>query len=147
MAAAAGTAHELRELVRELVRQERGAWVPLAAALHAVHAHEAWRELGAENFHTWLAEEDVGRNRGYLLVSVWDGFSHLADELTGLDPAKFTLLVGLVRRGELDPETALADVRTLSRSDLRQKYGTSHDHDDPGEVEACPTCGRTMPAA
>jgi hypothetical protein len=143
--AAPETASELREWIRDLLRQERSAWVPLAAALHAVHRHEAWRDLGSENFHTWLAEEDVGRNRGYLLVSIWDGFSHLADRLAGLDPAKFTLLVAPVRRGELDPETALADAETLSRSDLRLKYGATRDHDHE-EEGPCPTCGQAMPS-
>lgn len=141
MSAAAETAHELREYVRAALARERDAWVPLAAALHNIHAHEAWRELGAENFHTWLAEEDVGRHRGYLLVSIWDGFSQYPERLAGLDPAKFVLLVGPVKRGEVDPEDALADAESLSRSDLREKYGTTRERD---ETEPCPTCGQPV---
>lgn len=141
-AAPAETAHALREYVRVALARERETWVPLAAALHAVHEHEAWRELGSDNFHTWLAEEDVPRNRGYLLVSIWDSFSER--DLRGLDAAKFTWVVGPVRRGELDPEQALADLRTLSRSDLREKYGSARERDDE-ETEPCPTCGRPLP--
>lgn len=134
------TAHELREWVRMLRDQERQSWVPLAAALHAVHEHETWRELGAESFGEWMAEEDLGRSRGYLMVSVWDTFSGY--ELGGTELSKFTWVVGPVRREETTPEDALADVRELSRSDLRVKYGTAAEAE---EVELCPTCGQPMP--
>lgn len=140
MAAAAETAHELRSRVRTYLEQDRAGWVPLAAALHALHEHEAWRELGAESFSEWMAEEDIGRSRGYLLVAVWEAFS--GHELTGTDSTKFIWVLGPVRRGELTPEDALADVRTLSRTDLRAKYASQ---DEPEEVELCPTCGQPMP--
>lgn len=140
MAAAAETAHELREWVRTLLEAERSNWQPLAAALHGIHEHEAWRELGAESFSDWMAQEDIGRSRGYLLVSVWDAFQ--GHELNGLELSKFTWVIGPVRRGELSPEDALADLRVLSRSDLRAKYASL---EEPEEVELCPTCGQPMP--
>lgn len=140
MTAAAETAHELRQRVRTYLAQDRAGWVPLAAALHAVHEHEAWRDLAADSFSDWIAQEDIGRSRGYLLVSVWDTFGAL--ELVGTDLSKFALVVGPVRRGDVTPEDALADVRTLSRSDLRAKYGAEETEE---EVELCPTCGQAMP--
>lgn len=140
MPAAAETAHELRTRVRTFLEAERVRWVPLAAALHAVHEHEAWRELGAESFSDWMAQEDIGRSRGYLLVGTWDTFSGY--ELEGTDLTKFIWILGPVRRGEVTPEDALADVRTLSRSDLRAKYASET---EPEEVELCPTCGQPLP--
>ena len=141
MSTAPETAHELREWVRELLTQERASWVPLAAALHTVHEHEAWRELGAESFSDWMAQEDIGRSRGYLLVSVWDTFQ--GHELTDTDLTKYIWVIGPVRREEITREDALADVRTLSRSDLRAKYVTMADSEE--EVELCPTCGQALP--
>ena len=140
VSAAAETAHELRARVRTYLEQDRAGWVPLAAALHAMHGHEAWRELGAESFTEWLAEEDIGRSRGYLLVSVWEVFDGY--ELTGTDLSKYIWVVGPVRREEITAEQALADVRELSRSDLRTKYGTTTEEE---EAEACPTCGQPLP--
>jgi hypothetical protein len=140
MSAAAETAHELRARVRTYLEADYAGWVPLAAALHAVHAHEAWRELGADSFSDWMAQEDIGRSRGYLLVGVWDTFNGY--ELKGTDLTKFIWVLGPVRREELTPEDALADVRTLSRSDLRTKYSNV---DEPEEVQLCPTCGQPIP--
>lgn len=140
MSAAAETAHELRARVRTYLEQDRAGWVPLAAALQAVHEHEAWRELGADSFSDWMAQEDIGRSRGYLLVSVWEAFSGY--ELAGTDVTKFIWVLGPLRRGELTPEDALADVRALSRTDLRAKYAQT---EEPEEVELCPTCGQPLP--
>lgn len=144
MTVAADSAHELRARVRTYLDQDRSGWVPLAAALHAVHTHEVWRELGADTWTEWLAQEDIGRSRGYLLVSTWECFGHLREELAGTDLSKYVWLVGPVKRAELSPEEALADVRSLSRTDLREKYGTRREREDE-EVELCPTCGRPLP--
>jgi hypothetical protein len=141
MDTAADTAHELRNRVRTYLAQDRASWVPLACALHAVHTSEAWRELATDSFSDWMAEEDIGRSRGYLLVSVWETFPD-AEVLRGTDLSKFIWVVGPVRRGELNADAALADVRTLSRSDLRAKYGTTTEQD---ERENCPTCGQPLP--
>jgi hypothetical protein len=140
MATAPETAHELREWVRQLLRQERAAWLPLAAALQGIHEHEAWRELGADSFADWMAQEDIGRSRGYLLVSVWETFS--GHDLTGTELSKYVWVLGPVRREEVTPEQALADLRALSRSDLRAKYAVSEEK----EVELCPTCGQALPS-
>jgi hypothetical protein len=140
VSAAAETAHELREWVRQLLAQERSSWAPLAAGLHAIHEHEAWRDLGADSFSDWMAQEDIGRSRGYLLVGVWDTFSE--HELGGTELTKYVWILGPVRRGEVSAEDALADVRTLSRSDLRAKYALTAEDE---EVELCPTCGQPIP--
>jgi hypothetical protein len=140
MTTAADTAHELRARVRTYLDQDRAGWVPLAAALHAIHITEAWRELGADSFSDWMGQEDIGRSRGYLLVSAWETFPN-HEALKGTDLSKFIWVIGPVRRGELTPEDALSDVRTLSRSDLRAKYATVSEE----ERDSCPTCGQPLP--
>jgi hypothetical protein len=141
---AAESAHELRARVRTHLDQERSGWVPLAAVLHAVHAHEAWRELGADSWAEWLAQEDIGRSHGYTMVAAWEVFGRRGYDLEGLDVSKLALVVQPAERGAVSPVQALSDVRTLSRSDLRTKYGTRREREDE-EVELCLTCGQPLP--
>lgn len=144
MTTAAESAHELRAQVRTHLGQERSGWVPLAAVLHAVHAHEAWRELGADTWSEWLAQEDIGRAHGNALVSAWEVFGRRGYDLAGLNVSKLALVVQPTDRGQVSPVQALSDVRALSLSDLRAKYGTRRER-EAEDVELCVTCGQPLP--
>ena len=141
-------AFSLQAAVVDALATERDSWVTLAERLHAFHAAEAWRTLGYGSFTVWLGDPDVslGRSRAYMLVAVWETF--VVDNgvqpgaLRGLELSKFTHLVGRVARQEISAEVALAEIASLSRADLRTKYGQV---EEEGEVELCPTCGQPMP--
>lgn len=146
----ANAAHELRERIRQHLHAERSGWVELAGLMHTVHGHSVYRELGADSFQDWMAQEDIGRSRGYLLVSVWqtmvvDGGVHWTD-LQGTELSKYIWVLRPVRRGEASPLDALLDVRALSRSDLREKYGVVSIPDEDEEAMRCPTCGQLLPS-
>lgn len=141
-------AHELAQLIQEVLDAERTSWVVLAGRLYSFHREEAWRVLGTDSFTEWLGTPEIsmGRSRAYLLVGVWQTFIVEAGmpvtALRGLELSKFTHVVGPVARGQLVPEDALADVAALSRADLRAKYvSTDVEGEEP---DVCPTCGRPL---
>jgi hypothetical protein len=145
-------AERAHELEREIVagcRVIRSAWVALAAFLHEFHADAMWEALGHATFNEWLGDPDVslGRRHAYALIDahrvlVLDkGVKPAA--LNELEATKVAEVLPAIKQG-LDVEEALADVRVLSRSDLREKY-----HGDGTEptYRKCECCGQRVKEA
>ena len=107
----------------------RTLWVALAGYLYEFNGEQMWSALGYETFNDWLAtpEIDLGRSQVFSLI---EAYRELIvergvdpEELSKLDVSKIAVVLPAIRSGEVDLETALADCETLSRSDLREKYG------------------------
>lgn len=131
---------------------ERGSWLPLAESLYTFHTAQAWRDLGWEKFTEWIAtpELSLGRRHAYRLIAIWAWAQdkHIAlAELHECDVTKLALVLPHVLLDEVSAEDAIADVKSLSRSDLSAKYvGSELPAATPAEpeTEICADCGRTI---
>ena len=135
------------EIVRYAVGQRR-SWVLLAARLHDFHAAKAWELRACGSFNEWLGQPEVSITRAdaYAMIGAWRDLvldrQVAPQELEEIDLSKLAVVLPAVRAGK-DWQEALADCRTLSRSDLRAVYQPR----DESDQEPCPTCGRPMKAA
>lgn len=150
--------------LKDTLRAMRRAWVRIAADLYQFNEQQMWRDLGHDSFEAWLAdpEVDMGRRWAYTLLQnyrevVINGGGE-PKMLDGCEPSKVPEVLPAVRRGYVSLEEALEDVRTLSRSDLRERYhpqgqtesspngarpdtSTSYDAEREQAYMRCPTCG------
>lgn len=124
----------------------RAAWVALAAFLHEFHAEQMWEDLGHENFDEWLGSPEIslGRSHVYALIQCYQvliverGIE--AAKLEAIEATKAVQVLPALKRGEVEVEEALADAESLSRIDLREKYGKRLSASRRQLVE-CERCG------
>jgi hypothetical protein len=147
-------AFELERNVMAARNAERASWLPLAAALYAFHATQAWKELGWERFTDWLADPELGlgRRHAYRMIAVWSwAQDNQIDNqtLAECDITKLAVVLPAVLKDEtLDIAHVLSDVQALSRSDLNVKYGGGTEGGTsplkPPTHEPCQQCGRQV---
>jgi hypothetical protein len=142
----------------------RQAWVDLAADLYEIFTERLWEHLGHDSFEAWIAspEVEISKRWAYEHINLYRQLVVLkeipAQDLYPLEPSKLQTVVPAIRRNQVSIKQALADVETLSRGDLRDRYVgqaaisssagrapdiTSHleaTH-EPDHVR-CPTCGQ-----
>ena len=154
----AEVAYEVEANIRAVVTEMRKGWLILARELHRFHDLKMWRALGYRSFEEWCASPDIDikRRTVYGLIEVWQQL--VVDR--GVDPAQLEgcnvstvrEVLPAVRRGQVPVEEALADVRSLSRNDIRERYdrapatsgpdtSTRYDAEAEREFAICPTCG------
>lgn len=125
--APAERAQEVHERIRTGCEAVRRAWVPLAALLCEFHGGRMWRECGYETFAEWLGTPEIGLSRSYAnaLIEVYGELTRRgldAEQLGAYDPTKVYEVLPAVHAGDVSLDDALADCKSLSRSDLRAKY-------------------------
>lgn len=107
----------------------RTVWIALAGHLHDFFEMKMWTTLGYETFAEWLAtpEIDLGRTQVYALIEAYRELvidrGVEVETLSNLDVTKIAVVLPAIRSGEVELDVALSDCETLSRSDLREKYG------------------------
>lgn len=129
----------------------RAAWVALAAFLYQFQDEEMWGDLGYSSFEEWLASPDVSLGRSHVYVLI-EAHRELVverevdpDELRALDVSKIGQVLPAIRRGTIEVEEALNDVKVLSRSDLRERYrkkGAPGKRRSSTTLEKCDLCGK-----
>jgi hypothetical protein len=163
LAAKAAFVHEQR--IKSTVRTIRAGWVRLAEDLYAFQHEEMWRDLGYDSFEGWLADPDVDIERrwAFQLIANWRETAVLrgADpkRLATIAPARLQEILPAVRRNLVSMEDAMEDAATLSRYDLRARYGaggegtrssangsrpdtgTDYDAEREPAMAICPACG------
>jgi hypothetical protein len=156
-------AQEVQENIKKGCSAIRGLWVALASYLYEFFEGKMWTTLGYETFNEWLAtpEIDLGRTQVYALV---EAYRELVIErgvdpetLGAIDVSKIAVVLPALRAGAASLEEALSDCETLSRSDLREKYGQQLPEKTGGEggskaqagpsLEECEQCGRMVEAS
>jgi hypothetical protein len=160
--AAAGVAHQMDQNIRRIKRQMEGLWVELAESLHHFRAGQMWRDLGVPTFEAWLSDPEVDLERRWV-YKLTDAYRVLVIEqgvprerVERLRISKVNEVLPAIRRGQVELETALHDVESLSRGDLEIQYRGLHSS-TPGNPTAalspsietesepewatCPTCG------
>jgi hypothetical protein len=89
---------------------------------------QLWKTLGHDSFEAWLADPviDLSRSWVFTLVSVYRELVVLQnvpeESLRGLNPSKLQDVLPVVRKRALPVGNVLADVESLSRGDLRERY-------------------------
>jgi hypothetical protein len=96
--------------------------------LRVLVAEQLWKTLGHDSFEAWLADPviDLSRSWVFTLVSVYSELVVLQkvpeESLRGLNPSKLQDVLPVVRKRALPVGNVLADVESLSRGDLRERY-------------------------
>jgi hypothetical protein len=118
----------------------------LAELLYDFYEAKGWEAFGVESFNEWIADPELGLpRRSYLydLIAIWRELvvrrSVQPAGLVELDATKVAVVLPALRSGRVAWRDAKADCRALSRSDLREAYGTPQTSQDDAWT-ACPTC-------
>lgn len=154
----AAAAHQAEQAIKATIQQMRSTWVQLAEQLHHFSELQMWRALGYRSFEQWLAgpEIDLSRRTVFYLIESWRELvikqGVKPEDLQRVEVSKAREILPAVRRGHVDVDTALADAETLSRDDLRERYGHvgrpgGRGVDEPLDAErepewaVCQSCG------
>lgn len=165
---AARHAYEVEQRIKGVVWQLRAAWATLARDLYEFSNASLWRDLGYDSFEEWLAGPDIeiGRRWCYELISVYREFvvkrEVPLESLAEIEPSKLQEILPAIRRDQVNLETALSDAKALSKSDIRERYGsggagttqtargsapdtgTGYDAGHEPAMVICPTCGHRV---
>lgn len=156
-------AQEVQANIEKGCHAIRGLWVALAGYLYEFVDQKMWRLVGHETFNEWCAtpEIDLSRTHVYMLVEAYRELvieRHVVpEEIGAIDVTKIAVVLPALRAGAVSLEEALSDCETLSRSDLREKYGQQLPEKTGGEggsktppagppLEECEQCGRMVQA-
>jgi hypothetical protein len=145
-------AHLAQERIKTIVRAMRRSWIELAGHLYHFHQHRYWKALGHDSIGDWLADPDIDIQWRYAyemiqIYRIWIDKRDMEDRVRELPVSKLQVVSGAVEKGRIDPEEALADVESLSRGDLRERYNglsTIEDKLEATEETAyfrCHACG------
>jgi hypothetical protein len=143
---AAKKAFEVETKIKKGVGAIRQVWIALAGFLHEFYTDKMWEHLGYDKFEVWLGTPEIGlgRSQVYALIEAYEELvvkrEVEADCLADLEATKIAVVLPALRKGEVGLEDALADVESLSRSELRQKYGKALPAERIPLIE-CEDCG------
>lgn len=118
--------YELR--VKKAAGSIREAWWNFARELYAFHEGGYWQVLGYDSLQEFLAQPDLGLSRSqfFQMTKTWRDLVEVKkikpELLAKLEPSKVSEVVPAIMRGDVKPAAALADVESLSYSDVKKKY-------------------------
>lgn len=144
---AAKKAFTVEEKIKKGVGAIRHVWIALAGHFHEFYTEQMWVPLGHDKFEEWLGDPDVGlgRSQTYALIEVYEELVVKRevdpDELGNFDASKLAVILPALKRGEVGVDDALADVESLSRSALKEKYGKATPTERVPLTE-CEDCGK-----
>lgn len=144
---AAKKAFKVEQKIKSGVGAIKQVWIALAGHLHEFYTGQMWSALGYEKFEEWLGTPEIGlqRSQTYQLIEIYEelvvkrGVSQ--EELAALEMSKLAVILPALRKDEVELEDALADCESLSRSELREKYGQSVSAERIPLTE-CEECGK-----
>ena len=153
--AQAKAAFDVANRIVENVKRLRTLWIEIAQDLYKFNEFEMWRDLGYMSFEAWLAEPEVelGRRHVYYLLQAWRELvidrGVEPKELEEIELSKVQEVLPAIRRGQVKPDVALADTKTLTLTDLRERYRQPAGPDNSTHLDAttepeyaiCPACG------
>lgn len=140
-------AFEIEQRVITATQAIRTAWVLLAAELHEFHFQKMWEERDCDTFEEWLGTPEIslGRSQTYALIEIYRELvleREVDPETLTAESSKIAQVLPALRRGEVELDAALADAESLSRADLREKYGKQSGGGGGVKLEPCDQCGR-----
>lgn len=113
-------------LLVEARHRELAGWTAVAGYLHAFKQHKVkWWEGIADTQREALdsPELQLPHTTAQQYVELWETFGHIdPDRLALVRPRLLYQTVRAVRRGDVEPEDAVADALTLPWGQLRYKY-------------------------
>jgi hypothetical protein len=144
-------AQEIEEAVIKGTKAIRTAWVALAAYLHEFHFQKMWETRDCDTFKEWLGTPEIslGRSQTYALIEIYRELvlkRGLDPKTLTTEPSKIAQVLPALRRGDIELEAALSDAESLSRADLREKYGKGSTGAGGVKLVECEQCGRQRKA-
>lgn len=149
-------AGELDQLLRAQVRVARVHWLDIAKTLYELDDVKGWEALGYDSLRQYLADPElkISMSQGYGMVQAYKMLvveKQVDHQLVaGAEISNLREVLPAVRRGQVEPERAVADATAMAWSDLRETYGAlpveASPHQKPIEpdtfhYETCRSCG------
>lgn len=144
---AAKKAFVVEAKIKKGVGAIKQVWIALAGHLHEFYTARMWTALGHERFEDWLGTPEIGlkRSQTYQLIEIYEELvvkrGVTEAELAALEMSKIAVVLAALRKDEVDLDEALSDCESLSRSQLREKYGQSVTAERVPLTE-CEQCGK-----
>lgn len=126
---AAKEAYAVEEKIKKGTGAIKVVQIAIAGYLHDFHSGRMWEALGYDKFETWLGSPEIsmGRSDAYQKIEVYEELvvkrQVSQEDLAELDMSKLSVVLPVLRKGDVELEDALSDCEALSRSELRAKYG------------------------
>lgn len=156
-----------QRIITNTQRASKATWA-LAKDLYDLHETGAWALLGYETLNEFLARPELGISRSsfFRMTKSWRDLVVVRQiprqTVEALDPSKVQEVIPAIMRGQVAPETALADAAEMGKGDLRIKYRkgdpdqgiapsgippSKRDDDGDGDLDRtmrvkCPTCNQ-----
>jgi hypothetical protein len=124
----ARVAFTAEQAIKQDIHEIRVKWVELAAKLTDFIDNERYIALGFTTIQEWLAQPEINISMQKLyaytqMYREWIVKRQVdAERLADMSMQSLREVTPSVRLGRIDPESALADAESLSRSDLRERY-------------------------
>lgn len=143
------SAQEIHGRLLKSTTAARTMWVHQAQAILDMRACKGWKDLGYESQEEWLTqpEIDLTPSTARKLARVLTVFVEAGiepDEIAEVSPYQLAVTTRAVAAGEVEPERAIADAKSMHKSELEVRYAEDLDAalDADGEPEkwSCPTC-------
>jgi len=146
--------------IKQIKKATESLYVELAHSLYEFHEGEMWATLGYESMTEYFSDPDVQLDPrwAYNLIAIYRQLvvERGVDEnrLKDLEVSKVTEALPAIRRGQVSVDEAFADIKALSKRDLKLKLsgrasetpgqpdtGTTISTESEPEWAVCPSCG------
>jgi len=146
--------------IKQIKKATESLYVELAHSLYEFHDGEMWATLGYDSLTEYFSDPDVQLDPrwAYNLIAIYRQLvvERGVDEnrLKELEVSKVTEALPAIRRGQVSVDEAFADIKALSKRDLKLKLsgrasetpgqpdtGTSISTESEPEWAVCPSCG------
>jgi hypothetical protein len=129
--AEAEAAFAIDQRIRSKIREGRSAVWGLAEACYEFDEACGWYALGIDDLNEYLGDPEIGLSRSYFqrLVRAWRRVvaRQLHEHLPELEPNKLDIVMVAVDKGQELLQDAIADAKSLSRSDIIDRYVTKRE--------------------
>jgi hypothetical protein len=152
-------AFDLERKIKASVGAMHAAWWELAETLYEFHDRKGWAKLGYETLGAFLGQPEIGMGEStfHRAVQMWRDL-HVTrqlpkSELQEIEPSKAREVRPAIMAGDVEPEKAISDAKSLGYRDVVEKYrkqpgGRKPDDSEPLDASTepermnCPACGQ-----
>lgn len=143
------SAHEIHDRLIKSTAATRTMWPHQAQAIADMRNCKGWKDLNYESMAEWLTQPEINMKPSWArklagMLEVFTDRGATIEQLADCDPSNLAITVRAVRAGEAEFERAIADVKSMHRSELEIRYSEDPDAplnaDDEPEKWKCPQC-------
>lgn len=133
-------ANFLRETI-DIMKQIETRFIELGMRLSKIRSQEMWKSGGYANFSEYLDAAKISKGNASMLISVYEHYLLpgvlTADQLVGAPYSSLYEAIPLLK--DSDPETVVAKVKLLTRSEIKDEV-REEEHEECPHTETIHVC-------